>query len=325
MKKQFILILIILILYPMAINADLVLSDKDQKEIKEILNKPVNSYQLDIKKKADIFKKIDAWIGQQGDWSGKGVKQIKRDEYLLRRLVTRKNSPILPGADMPDGIVPKVPFGMIALQSDAKRIFYKELTIPTSKKMANDKVEERGRTFIERNGFCLQTEIDKIMRTRFLLLQRQKIMEQGVQPRAKTLSQEVIFVREIDGLEVFNSKQVVSVHPDSEEILAYRSLNWTPIDNDSAKIPAYFDFKEVIEKIKKAYEKSPYTFEIKKIQLGLYQAKNIIFPALKICVNPIIEENANKPPLKNLVISLAKDLNIDFGESDPKSRIEKSP
>ncbi|MBN1274623.1 MAG: hypothetical protein JXB26_20370 [Candidatus Aminicenantes bacterium] len=191
--------------------------------------------------------------------------------------------------------------------------------------MANDKVEERGRTFIERNGFCLQTEIDKIMRTRFLLLQRQKIMEQGVQPRAKTLSQEVIFVREIDGLEVFNSKQVVSVHPDSEEILAYRSLNWTPIDNDSAKIPAYFDFKEVIEKIKKAYEKSPYTFEIKKIQLGLYQAKNIIFPALKICVNPIIEENANKPPLKNLVISLAKDLNIDFGESDPKSRIEKSP
>ena len=75
--------------------------------------------------------------------------------------------------------------------------------------------------------------------------------------------------------------------------------------------------------LKKAYEKSPYVFEIKEIKSGLYQAKNIIFPALLISARPRVKEGEFRPLNKNLIVCLAKDLDIDYGESTPKIKLDK--
>lgn len=304
----------ILILNPLMASAEVIIGEKVKSEISSIVAKPANVYALDSGKNEIIFRSIDEWIASRENWSEKKTVSSKEGKVLFHRIEVRKNNPVGASDKMPEGIKPTSPlFGIIHQQEPDKRGFYKELSVPTSVKLSKERLEQIGRGFIEKNGFCLQTEADKISKGQFIALQRERIDEAGSLTDKTCVYQGVIFAREIDGLEVFNSRQVVCIHPGSEEILSYRTIRWTPVLPGSRKTE-YFKTDEIIESIKKHYKTSPLC-EVKEVKQGLYLKDGSVFPAVRITVNNLTEEKRTDRMDKVIILPLSREFKANLNET----------
>jgi hypothetical protein len=314
MKKQFINIIVgLIIIFSISVSlakAQITIAPKIKSTISDILSKPMKLYELDLEENNRIFEHIDNWFEKHINLKEATPTQDKQGGRLSFKILGSKALPILPPGEKVKGVVPKRPFSVLYIKESQKRSFIKELRVPTKRRLPNKDVIEIGKSFIKSNKFCKLTNDDTFGAPLVISRKRHKLGPDAEQEDELTLFQGVVFKREFFGIEVINSKQIVSIHPDSHEIISYKNVRWTPVNEASGKIMPYISQQEVIAKIESRFAKSKTKYKVKKIKAGMYQTDKIIFPVLVIYTEPI--ENYEVIPIERvLVISLIKGLDLE--------------
>lgn len=325
MRKQIFCIMIIaLLIYATGSKAEIVMDKKVQSKIAKILQQPVQVYRVDSDAGMRILIKIDDWVNNRIDLSRANKNKFKKEDHEGFLVKMEKNAPISASGKNIQGVQPKQAFDVFYIQNSYKRRFVKDVTVPTRKKLSKETVERIGRDFIKHREFCRQTEFDRIGRADVVSRVRQQIKEAGALGEKLILSQDVVFKRYFKGLEVFNSKQTVGIHPESKEILAYKTFNWTPVNEQSGKKMTYEKLDVILKRIENAFEKSPYTFEVTDVSSGMYQAEDMIFPVIRIKAEPQLKEGEPEPGRKILIVGLVKGLEVG-AEKKRSGRRPQSP
>lgn len=309
-KTIFCIMIIALLTFSTGSKAEILMDKKVQSKISKILQQPVQVYRVDSDAGMRILKKIDDWANNRIDLSRAKENKFKNKNYEGFLVKMEKNAPISASGEKIQGVQPKRTFDVFYIQGSHKRRFVKDLTVPTRKKLSKETVERIGRDFIKHRQFCRQTEFDRIGRAEVVSRIRQQIKEAGVLGEKLILSQDVVLKRDFRGLEVFNSKQTVGIHPESKEILAYKTFNWTPANEQSGKKMTYEKLDVILKRIMNTFEKSTYTFEVTDVSSGMYQEDGMIFPVIRIKIEPQLKEGEPEPGRKTLIIGLVKGLEI---------------
>ncbi len=308
MRKIIGLLSVVLLLIIVSVaNAEIIIDRQVQAELRVILEKTQPVYHVDDEKGMMIFAVIDKWVGERMNLET-AEKHISKDKQSIAYSVRK-----ITGDQPVTKLQEKSAFNSFYLQSPYKRRYIKDVTEPVKIRLANNVVEKIGREFIREHGFCQETALDIMAKAEVIARIRQKVFEKETLGEKLVMVQNAIFNRKIDGLQVFNSRQIVGVHPKSKEILSYKTLNWTPLKEDSAKKMEYESLEVILDRIKKAYEKSSDTFDVSKISAGMYQQSGLIFPVVRIKANPRKEEGSIEPGRKNLIVGLVKDLDLELG------------
>ena len=319
-SKLFVITIILFLCWTSSNQAGIVLDNEVTSKITGILQQPVKVYDLDYVKGDEILKRMDDWARKRLDISGAEKKEYEDGEQSGLHLKMVENIPISVSAEKAEGVKPQQPFDVFYFKARFKRRFIKDLTVPTTQKLTPETVERLSKDFIERNQFYHKTELDKIGASNVISRMRRRINIKGDLGEALTISQSAVFKRLFNGLEVFNSKQSVSIHPKSREIISYKSIDWIPVDERSGKEMPYDSSETILERIQVVFSKSPYTIEVSDIHLGMYVVNDKIAPAIRLKGKPQLEKGKSEPIRKTLIVGLIKGLEIDGASKRPTKR-----
>ncbi len=198
-------------------------------QIKDILNNPIKTYKLDKIRTIEHLIIIDKWFLQKTGLSKvKPVKKKDQQQWEYKRLV-KKNSPILLKISKKQGLKTDKPFTIRYEKEGLKRSFRKDIRIPTKKQLPKARVIEIGKTLVLSNKFIKESGLDKMALPLMVSWRSHPLKENITEKEKYTILQRVIFKRHFNGKEVINSKIIVDVHPDSEEILSYKHFDWSSI------------------------------------------------------------------------------------------------
>ena len=285
-----------------------------QDKLKAAVAKPQRVYPLDLAQNQQTFERIDQWAGTLIDLSQTEPKRIKKERKVYW-IETSVNTPIALGKSGKK-IEPEKPFRIKYVQMPQKRALVKTLRIPSEKTLSDQTAANIGKEFIATHQFIRVTPQDAI-KDQVVVNRRCKPIESTTQsnPKALTIQQRVIFKRAFNGLEVLNSRQIVDIHPDSGEILAYKSINWTPVEENKGSAAAYKRVKDIVREITKAFEKKPGTVRVDRIKAGMFQTDKRLFPVIAVYTAPQAGRDQMMPIQRVLYISLAKDIDLPAPKS----------
>lgn len=286
------------------------LDKETQSKITGIMQQPIQVYDLDYTEGRRILKRIDDWSNKQLAISGAKRKEYTEGEQSGSHLKLESNIPISVAIEKVVGVKPNRPFDVFYFKKNFDRRFIKDLIVPTTRKLSQEEVERLGKDFIEHNGFHHNTKFDKIGKSKIISHMRRRINKKGGLGEKLVISQIAIFKRIFNGLEVFNSKQIVGIHPNSREILSYKSLNWIPVDERSGKKMVYDSPEKIFKQIESFFSTSPYTEKVSDVHLGMYLVNKMIVPAIRLKVKPQLNSGEREPIRKTLIVGLVKGLNV---------------
>lgn len=272
-------------------------------QIADILSKPVQVFDLDLDENDKIFEHLDRFFGQFTESEGsKSTRTKRRDRDTLRARLP-KNIPISPTGK---ALVTREPVNVWYIREPQRRTFMKEVRVPSHYSLPEDEVVQIGKSFIVQNKLCRITDKDRLGRHLVGARERQALKLDLKETDKMTISQNVGFKREFLGMEVLNSKQIVEIHPDSGEVISYKNIQWTPVDETSGKTMPYLSFEEVIGEIESVFLKSKVSYKITEVKPGVYQTDKMIFPVLAV-YSQRQPERADMVPIKEvLIINLVK-------------------
>jgi len=260
-----------------------VLSAAAQQQLGQALGRPVSVYSADARAGEVILGRVDLWAGKQMDLrkaKTSSSKNAARTSFLAEE---KENRPVWPERSQKKGVVARELFLVRYVKEPGMRSFVKDLHVPTLAKLARTDVVAIAERLIEANGFCRTTSTDR--RGEAQVVSRVRLLHAGSGGKADstfTLFQRVILKRQLSGLEVVNSKQVVDVHPSTREILAYKNIDWTPVVEASAQARPYKTRERVLAEIDSAFAGSSRLESIVRIELCYYQADSLILPVLAV-------------------------------------------
>lgn len=311
MQKQikFVAAIIIFFVLTSIAHADVIIDSTIVRQITNILEKPSNVFQLDLKENKIIFDRMDKQFEKYINF--KKSKSIKRDERIMFKLEQKKNIPISPPGITVKGIEPIKPFYVFYVKEPQKRTFMKKIDIPSKRTLPDTSVISVGESFITKNKFCKITTNDILIAPLVISRKRHELKPDIREEDKLTIIQRVEFKRKFFGLEVINSKQIVDVHPDSREIISYKNIMWTPVNETSGESKSYISQREVIAKIDSAFTRSTDEYKVTKVKAGMYQTDKIIFPVLVVYTKPTVDRPEVIPEERVLIINLTKDLDLD--------------
>lgn len=291
--------------------AKIVLDKEVKSQISRIMQQPVQVYNLDHAKGNELLKRID-------DWSSEylSISNAERNEYKVGNrsglhLKMDKNIPVPAMATKIEGVQPTRPFDVFYIKEPSKRRFIKDLTVPTTKRLTEEEVKRLSKDFIERHGFYHKTDIDEMVASKVISRMRRRIDIKDGMGEELTLSQSSYLKRVFNGLEVFNSKQIVAFHPDSREVVSYRSLNWTPVDERSGKAMAYDSPEAIFRQIEGVFKTSPYIEKVSDLRFGMYLVNNMMVPVIRLKVQPQNNAKKSESIRKTLIVGLVKGLEVE--------------
>ena len=312
MKSKLLLMTIALILcLPSGSRAGIILDEEVTAKITEIMQQPVKVYDLDYAKGDEILKRMDDWASGQLNISGAEIIEYEEGRHTGLHIKTAENIPIAVSGEKTEGVKSKRPFDVFYIKERFSRRFIKDLTVPTTQKLTPEEVKRLGEDFIEGHKFYSKTELDKMGAFDVISRMRRRINIKGDLGEALAICQTAVFKRSFNGLEVFNSKQNVSIHPDSREIISYKSLNWIPVDERSGKEVPYDSSETILERIQVVFSKSPYTIKVSDVHLGMYVVNDKIAPAIRLKGKAQLEKGKSEPIRKTLIVGLIKGLEIE--------------
>ena len=235
LDKVVVVLLILPIFWIGPVRAEIIVSPEMFVLIETATNSSYGVYPVDKKKHDELLKLVDKWAQFQIPLDD--VKKIK-DKSSDRVTWVKdevKNNPIFPEDKEAEGLSPQGSFRIKYVKKTAGRSFLKSIRMPSFHRRTDEDIFEIGRRFIETHGFVAQTTGDRMGRQ--VVVNRLIDIVGTDDPNTKTLTvlQRAIFERTLDGLEVFNSRQIVDVHPESGEILAYKGLEWMPAKESGRK------------------------------------------------------------------------------------------
>ncbi len=285
-----------------------------RSDIDKIVNDPVKVYDLDLVENKLVFENIEKWVKRHIDLQKASCRSLDHRESVQCKLEVRENISI-PYADADvDGVVSPSPFNIYFDKQPRSRSFHKALWVPTQKTQDKNFIADLGKKFIQRNRFVAVTNNDDIFDF-FVLSWKSRIIRE--EPRAGdtyTILHRAKYFRRFHDLEVINSKQIVDFHPASLEIISYKSIMWTPIDESSGKYFPYLPIEEVIAQVDSFFVDEMEDYKIAEVQLAWYQSDYQIFPVLVIHTQRSEEEEQLYPMEQTLLVSLVKDIRIDEDE-----------
>lgn len=301
-------------------HATVVIESEIEKQIQTATATPRKLYPLDFEENSKTIGEIDRWADTVMSLSHLTPKSAKTDRKIYR-VETSKNNPIMVRKLGEKGIQSDQPFSIKYVQMPRKRSLSKNIRVPTLNKLEDRLVADIGQQFITANHFVRFTAVDAIKD--YIVVNRLcrafDTSEQDL--KTFTILQRVIFKRQFDDMEVLNSKQIVDIHPDSGEILAYKSINWTPVDEVNGAVAPTKSADEVIHEIKEALEEKSDRYQVTKIKSGMFQTDKNLIPVLAIYTSRESLSDESIPIQQTLLISLAK--NIDLPKSRPTGESPK--
>ncbi len=286
------------------------------EKISEIVNNPIMVYNLDINKQRDIFKHIDDYFSKYINLDNAKRKPKSGSSNIRFTSETKKNTPIYLKGIPGNQLKIEAPFNIYYVKESFKRSFIKEIRIPTNMTLAIDELIKIANNFIKDNNFCVISEIDKLGKP-LVISRKRHLYDSNLNKKEKqTLYQRVEFKREFSGIEVVNSKQIVDIYPESQELIAYKNIEWTPVKESTGSRKLYFSRDEIITQINSAIKSSVDQYKVVNIKRGLYQTEEFLIPILSVLIE--LKENSDKgfPEEQLLIINLVKD--IEFKEK-PKT------
>jgi len=311
MKKQYrVNCAIILLISFFSCHAEIVNPDI-KSEIDGILKKQVPVYQLDLKTNEENFERIDSWFQQYVDLNGFTCTYEDRMGPVQCKLKLSKNIPIISTDNISTIIRSPKPFNIYYTKGPRKRALRKALWIPSKIERSKDYIKQLANKFMYQYGYYKQTNNDKIDKA-FVVSWRTRPLDLNIKKtEVSTILHRVKFSRVFQGLEVINSKQIVDFHPESLELLSYKNISWTPVNESSGKFKQYLTMDEVLSQIHAFMKEDGDASKIKEVRLAWYQSPDLIFPVMLVKTERVDREIEIYPIEHALVISLVKGLRLD--------------
>lgn len=252
------------------------------EQLDQALSRPVRVYSTDARAGEAILARVDLWAGSQMDLRKAKTSSSRDSTRTIYVATERENRPIWAERGQGKGIVAGQPFLVRYTKEPGKRSFVKDLHVPSQQKLAPSDVSAIARRLVEVSGLSSTTSTDRYGRAQVVSRVRLHSDYRGKVDSSFTLVQRVILKRQISELEVVNSKQVVDVHPASHEILAYKNIDWTPVDEASAEMRPYKTREKLLAQIDSAFAGVPTPQLIERIQQCYYQVDSHVLPALAV-------------------------------------------
>lgn len=292
-------------------HAKVTIDPQIRSQLADILAKPVQVFQLDLKENDRNFNRTDKWFEQYFNFNKATRKQSREGDSVSFKLRLSKNMPVPPTREKVTGVAPREPFNVWYTKEPQRRSFMKELRVPSKRSLPDKEVIEIAEGFIKLNNFCKITDNDKLVEPLVISRKRQELKPDVKEIDKFIILQRAEFKRKFYGLEVINSKQIVDIHPDSREILSYKNIRWTPADEASGKSMPYISQQELIAQIDSAFAKSEVEYKVAKVKAGLFQTDKIIFPVLVVYTEGRIEQSEATPIERVVVINLVEGLGLE--------------
>jgi len=263
-------------------------------------------YPADTARHDELLRHIDAWadarIGLNNAREFKGGSP-QRSTWVIERAV---NTPLFPAGEPGRGLSPEQPFRIKYVKKAAGRSFVKSIRMPVSRRMDEEQVIKTGRHFIEAAGFVVTSEADRIGEPMVIARLLDVLQPGSTKPKTLVVLQRAIFSRSLDGLEVFNSRQIVDVHPETGEILAWKGLDWAPAQESGRKAVKALPAEQLLDAIKNAYRDTASTYHVTAVNEGMYQSAEMIFPVLAVTVERQADKSGQRAPKRTLYIPLTE-------------------
>jgi transposase-like protein len=293
-----------------------------EQQIERIVAEPLRVYQLSPTENAKVFRTIDTFFHQNLGLNK--AKQIRGKNLQTSTRTRRLPTNLLL---LTEGIK-KVDTGTKESVSiwyetgPQERRFRKDLSKPVLASVPSDEITQQAQRFITQNNFCRITARDKIVDSQVVARKMKRFREKDEADETLTVLQRAIFKRQFNGLRVINSKQVVDIHPQTREILAYKSLKWTPVDATSGKLYPYLSKEKIIAHIDEVLGVSQKRNKIERLGSAYLQTDKLLIPVLLVEAEPVDVAVQHRPSEKRtLLVSLAQ--NLPKPEEDTKLRSPK--
>jgi len=145
--------------------------------------------------------------------------------------------------------------------------------------------------FLLKNLFLSETDKDKIGP---VFVEKRRINKdggEGKKPYDYLVQQDVVFSRQYEGKPVINSKVVIGLLPSTKEIVLFKHLNWTPVQEKKVKKFSRSKLKKIglnsgaaiEDRLKKKIQKISGNFtkaQIKEVIPAWFQAEDTLIPIL---------------------------------------------
>jgi hypothetical protein len=261
---------------------------------------------LDEKESEVYLGNIDRLFGETIDLQKGARHENKRTARVVFLQQMKANKPIHVNGEKSAGLKAQGPFLAYYVVEPFRRSFTKMLRIPVVETMTDDEAAQTARAFVVQNRLCRITEDDAIGPVEVLSLRRQQLEPDKGLGEKLTLFHRVEFARVFRGLRVFGSKQIVCLHPQSKEILGYKSVDWTPIDQSTQMKAELASADEVVARISKEFDAPDAKYVVREVELGFLQSKGVISPALAVhCVRRLARSDTH-PMQETFIVSLLK-------------------
>lgn len=147
----------------------------------------------------------------------------------------------------------------------SRRSFLKLLEVPSVETIPQDEAIRIAKEFIDQNSLCKVSSNDKFGNEKVIALRRQKLESEKRGSGTLTIYQSVELDRYLFGLRVFGSKQIVHIHPQSSEILGYRSIDWPPVKEEARQPADILSVEELIRRIASTFRNTKTKYTIEKL------------------------------------------------------------
>jgi len=281
--------------------------------IESASRQPGVTYRLDLAAGDAIFSRIDTWFEQDAG-SGRAADPSNGWSVVTGLKI---NHPILASGEVAEPVPVVRPFDVFYLQADRKRSFVKTLRVPALRALPDDEVAALARRFLEVNGFFRPTPDDRLTLSLVISRMRERMSSEDGPAERQTLYRRVEFGREFRGLEVVNSKQVVDIHPDSLEVLGYRSIRWTPVVLDSAKSEKTISSQELVAKIEARFLATK--AKVSGVRSALYETESLLVPVLVVDVDKPFGSSLSGAEGSRLHLPLVRSVSSLEDGADPRA------
>ncbi len=276
-------------------------------------------YPIDKEKHAEMLGLVDQWAQSKVPLDDRHRIKDRSSDRITWVKEQAENAPIFPAGENGRGLSPTGSFRIKYVKKPEGRSFVKSIRMPTVHRLKEEEVAAIGRAFVEKQGFVAQTSVDKIGGHMVASRLTDGIQANDVKTKTLTVLQRAIFKRSLDGLEVFNSRQIVDVHPDSREILAYKGLEWAPAGGADRKAVSALPADKLLTEIKERFRNTSSLYHVTGIEVGMYQSRVEIFPVLAVDVERA-GERKESPILRTHYLPLS-----EAGSTPQRTRSVKLP
>lgn len=256
-----------------------------------ITENPQNTYQLDIVAGKALLERVDGFFSQHVNFKSEARRSGPGRKRLEFRVPGYHARPVLLAKDT---VKPTKEFHRLRGHSDSGFVWYgKEPTRrsysweydePARGKLDDAVVIELGRDFLADNDFIHMSSIDEMEEPVLVTRKKRPIKSDGELGAERLIFHRAIFKRQVNGIPVFNSKQIIDIHPDLKQLIAYKHRNWLPLQEQTGTVRQYKPLDRLIQDIRKMVGPGFDWDDVGMVTPGYMQTDKELLPVVKVQV-----------------------------------------